>query len=125
MDVCAALPYLQELYFTDNGRDDMGPNRPDCELNKVTQDGQDFGSPYCHVSGQGWHSCNSSYNSSYNATQGACRHNQLAGTGDAMRLPRLRMRACDLQRRALAPAQHAASVDWQHDAAWQFCCACC
>lgn len=46
-------PDTKELYFTDNGRDDMGPNRPDCELNKVTQDGQDFGSPYCHTQGFG------------------------------------------------------------------------
>jgi glucose/arabinose dehydrogenase len=41
---------LQELYFTDNGRDELGDNLPDCELNRLTKDGQDFGIPYCGVS---------------------------------------------------------------------------
>lgn len=36
------------LYFTDNGRDGMGDDRPDCELNRVTQPGQHFGNPYIH-----------------------------------------------------------------------------
>lgn len=36
------------LYFTDNGRDKLGDDRPDCELNRVTQPGQHFGNPYIH-----------------------------------------------------------------------------
>jgi glucose/arabinose dehydrogenase len=42
--------FMQELYFTDNGRDELGDNMPDCELNRLTQEGQDFGIPYCDVS---------------------------------------------------------------------------
>ncbi len=42
-------PETRELWFTDNGRDWMGDNKPDCELNKATQDkGMHFGYPYCH-----------------------------------------------------------------------------
>ncbi len=37
------------LWFTDNGRDWMGDDQPDDELNHVTQPGkQHFGFPYCH-----------------------------------------------------------------------------
>ncbi|KAF6265897.1 hypothetical protein COO60DRAFT_1633308 [Scenedesmus sp. NREL 46B-D3] len=46
-------PDTQELYFTDNGRDELGENLPDCELNRVTNDGQDFGFPYCANAGTG------------------------------------------------------------------------
>ena len=41
-------PDTKELWFTDNGRDLWGDDRPGCELNRVTQDGQHFGFPYCH-----------------------------------------------------------------------------
>ena len=36
------------LWFTDNGRDLMGDNVPECELNHSTQKGTHFGFPYCH-----------------------------------------------------------------------------
>lgn len=41
-------PQTGELWFTDNGRDALGDNRPPDELNRVTQAGQHFGYPYCH-----------------------------------------------------------------------------
>eukprot|EP00879_Flechtneria_rotunda_P009061 GHRR01009486.1.p1 GENE.GHRR01009486.1~~GHRR01009486.1.p1 ORF type:complete len:421 (+),score=96.65 GHRR01009486.1:228-1490(+) len=41
------------LYFTDNGRDSIGDNRPDCEVNALTAIGQDFGFPYCQTQGLG------------------------------------------------------------------------
>jgi len=41
-------PQTGELWFTDNGRDMMGDNLPDDELNRVTQPGQHFGFPYIH-----------------------------------------------------------------------------
>jgi glucose/arabinose dehydrogenase len=37
------------LYFTDNGRDGLGDDVPDCELNRVTEAGQHFGNPYFHA----------------------------------------------------------------------------
>jgi len=37
------------LYFTDNGRDGLGDDSPDCELNRVTEAGQHFGNPYFHA----------------------------------------------------------------------------
>jgi glucose/arabinose dehydrogenase len=36
------------LYFTDNGRDNLGDDAPDCELDRVTAPGQHFGNPYIH-----------------------------------------------------------------------------
>ncbi|SPA46817.1 PQQ-dependent sugar dehydrogenase [Cupriavidus taiwanensis] len=42
-------PATRELWFTDNGRDRMGDNVPDDELNRVTAPGQHFGYPYCHA----------------------------------------------------------------------------
>ncbi|MCV6587704.1 MAG: PQQ-dependent sugar dehydrogenase [Marinobacterium sp.] len=36
------------LWFTDNGRDWLGDDRPDDELNRLTQTGQHFGFPYIH-----------------------------------------------------------------------------
>jgi len=42
-------PETKELWFTDNGRDMLGDNTPDCELNRVTADGQHFGYPYWHA----------------------------------------------------------------------------
>ena len=41
-------PTTKQLWFTDNGRDQLGDNMPPCELNKVTKAGQHFGYPYCH-----------------------------------------------------------------------------
>jgi len=41
-------PDTGDLWFTDNGRDWMGDNRPPDELNRLTEVGQHFGFPYCH-----------------------------------------------------------------------------
>jgi len=41
-------PATKQLWFTDNGRDEMGDNTPSCELNVLTKFGQHFGFPYCH-----------------------------------------------------------------------------
>lgn len=41
-------PITGELWFTDNGRDMMGDDLPDDELNRVSQTGQHFGFPYVH-----------------------------------------------------------------------------
>jgi glucose/arabinose dehydrogenase len=42
-------PKTKELWFTDNGRDMLGDDTPDCELNKATALGQHFGYPYWHA----------------------------------------------------------------------------
>lgn len=42
-------PTTKEMWFTDNGRDMLGDNIPDCELNKITTKGQHFGYPYWHA----------------------------------------------------------------------------
>ena len=41
-------PETKELWFTDNGRDWLGDDKPPCELNRMTKTGQHFGYPYCH-----------------------------------------------------------------------------
>ena len=41
-------PDTGHLWFTDNGRDMLGDNRPPCELNHLVNDGQHFGYPYLH-----------------------------------------------------------------------------
>ncbi|MEP0711467.1 PQQ-dependent sugar dehydrogenase [Algoriphagus sp.] len=41
-------PKTGDLWFTDNGRDMMGDNIPECELNHLSSDGQHFGYPYWH-----------------------------------------------------------------------------
>ncbi len=41
-------PETKELWFTDNGRDWMGNDEPNCELNHAPTDGMHFGYPYCH-----------------------------------------------------------------------------
>ncbi|MHB9030624.1 MAG: PQQ-dependent sugar dehydrogenase [Candidatus Latescibacterota bacterium] len=41
-------PQTGELWFTDNGRDNMGDNIPPDELNRVTRSGLHFGFPFCH-----------------------------------------------------------------------------
>lgn len=41
-------PDTDELWFTDNGRDMMGDEVPNCELNLASKQGMHFGYPYCH-----------------------------------------------------------------------------
>jgi glucose/arabinose dehydrogenase len=41
-------PQTKELWFTENGRDLMGDNRPNDELNYAPTAGMHFGYPYCH-----------------------------------------------------------------------------
>ena len=41
-------PKTQEIWFTDNGRDLMGNDMPDDELNTAPKAGMHFGYPYCH-----------------------------------------------------------------------------
>lgn len=41
-------PTTHKLWFTDNGRDWMGDDRPPCELNVLDRVGEHFGYPYCH-----------------------------------------------------------------------------
>ncbi|MGI8582201.1 MAG: PQQ-dependent sugar dehydrogenase [Chitinophagaceae bacterium] len=41
-------PVTKELWFTENGRDNMGDNVPEDELNRAPQKGMHFGYPYCH-----------------------------------------------------------------------------
>lgn len=42
-------PTTRELWFTDNGRDEMGDDVPDDELNVAPHAGMHFGFPYCHA----------------------------------------------------------------------------
>ena len=44
-------PRTKELWFTDNGRDWMGDDGPEEELNRVSKVGEFFGYPYCHAMG--------------------------------------------------------------------------
>lgn len=44
-------PETGELWFTDNGRDWMGDDQPDCELNRLAVEGAHFGYPFCHAPG--------------------------------------------------------------------------
>ncbi|HXE81230.1 MAG TPA: sorbosone dehydrogenase family protein [Vicinamibacterales bacterium] len=41
-------PETKALWFTDNGRDELGDDVPPDELNMATEKGQHFGYPYCH-----------------------------------------------------------------------------
>jgi glucose/arabinose dehydrogenase len=41
-------PATKELWFTDNGRDNLGDNVPPDELNRAPRPGMNFGFPYCH-----------------------------------------------------------------------------
>jgi glucose/arabinose dehydrogenase len=41
-------PETKELWFTDNGRDMMGDDVPNCEVNVAPKAGMHFGYPYCH-----------------------------------------------------------------------------
>lgn len=42
-------PDTKKLWFTDNGRDMMGDDIPDCELNHAPRKGMHFGYPYWHA----------------------------------------------------------------------------
>jgi glucose/arabinose dehydrogenase len=42
-------PETNELWFTDNGRDMMGDDLPNDELNRAYQKGLHFGYPFCHA----------------------------------------------------------------------------
>ena len=44
-------PVTRELWFTDHGRDWMGDDGPEDELNRMARTGQNFGFPYCHANG--------------------------------------------------------------------------
>lgn len=41
-------PQTKELWFTDNGRDNLGDDIPSDELNTAPKPGMHFGYPYCH-----------------------------------------------------------------------------
>ncbi len=41
-------PVTKQLWFTDNGRDNLGNNVPGDELNNATQANMHFGYPFCH-----------------------------------------------------------------------------
>ena len=41
-------PVGGDLWFTDNGRDRLGDDLPPDELNHLTEEGQNFGFPFCH-----------------------------------------------------------------------------
>jgi glucose/arabinose dehydrogenase len=41
-------PGTNVLWFTDNGRDNLGDNVPPDELNRAPRSGMNFGYPYCH-----------------------------------------------------------------------------
>lgn len=47
-------PTTEELWFTENGADRMGDNRPDDELNHAPDQGLNFGYPYCHTEVGDW-----------------------------------------------------------------------
>jgi glucose/arabinose dehydrogenase len=42
-------PGSGKFWFTDNGRDELGDDVPNCELNRLDKVGDDFGFPYCHA----------------------------------------------------------------------------
>jgi glucose/arabinose dehydrogenase len=44
-------PKTRHMWFTDHGRDWMGDNGPQDELNRLAKPGQNFGFPYCHANG--------------------------------------------------------------------------
>lgn len=41
-------PVTHQLWFTDNGRDQLGDDQPPDELNRAPKAGLNFGYPYCH-----------------------------------------------------------------------------
>ena len=44
-------PVTKELWFSDHGRDWMGDDGPEDELNRMSKTGLNFGFPYCHANG--------------------------------------------------------------------------
>jgi len=44
-------PVTKEMWFTDHGRDWMGDNEPEDELNHLSKIGNFYGFPYCHANG--------------------------------------------------------------------------
>ena len=44
-------PQTKEMWFTDHGRDWMGDDSPEDELNRMPSTGANFGFPYCHANG--------------------------------------------------------------------------
>ena len=44
-------PVSKEMWFTDHGRDWMGDDTPEDELNRIARPGENFGFPYCHADG--------------------------------------------------------------------------
>ncbi len=42
-------PVTRQMWFTDHGRDWMGDNGPEDELNRMPKTGLNFGFPYCHA----------------------------------------------------------------------------
>ena len=44
-------PVTQEIWFTDHGRDWLGDDTPDDELNRMSKTGLNFGFPHCHANG--------------------------------------------------------------------------
>jgi len=42
-------PQSGDMWFTDNGRDNLGNDVPPCELNRAPAKGMHFGYPYCHA----------------------------------------------------------------------------
>ena len=44
-------PTTKEMWFTDHGRDWMGDNEPEDELNRMSKTGANYGFPYCHANG--------------------------------------------------------------------------
>ena len=44
-------PQTKEMWFTDHGRDWMGDDGPEDELNRMPRTGANFGFPYCHANG--------------------------------------------------------------------------
>ena len=44
-------PVTKELWFTDHGRDWLGDDTPDDELNRMSKTGLNFGFPHCHANG--------------------------------------------------------------------------
>jgi glucose/arabinose dehydrogenase len=41
-------PQTRELWFTEQGQDNLGPDKPQEKLNRVSRVGENFGFPYCH-----------------------------------------------------------------------------
>lgn len=44
-------PRTKEMWFTDHGRDWLGDDGPEDELNRMAKAGQNFGFPHCHAAG--------------------------------------------------------------------------